>query len=325
MNTSEDKKPKSIAIANTDRCQSRCITCGAWQTPDSAKEKELSVEEWKKIFDKMHNWLGEHTFIFSGGEPFMRDDIFELIEYAASLGTRVDVISNGLALKGKCEKLINSSLGSILFSLNSVKDPSIHMKTRGLENSFKRTMDVIQTLNYLNKKLQKYKTIAISTILMPENLDEVRPIAEFVKTEGIGVSFQLLDDGSAFITPPEVESNKKEHFTDTSQKALDAIDLMIELKKQDYPIYNSYEQLDAFKTLITNPKKIKEITCQVGYRNFAISPRGEARICFCLDSIGSIVDSNPEDLWDSEKAGKVREEILNCQRNCRLLNCNFES
>lgn len=323
MNSTENKKPSYITIANTGRCNSRCVTCGAWQTPASEKELELSIEEWKQVFDKLHRWLGEYGFVFSGGEPFFKNDIFELIEYAATHGAKVDIVTNGLALKGKYEEIINSKLANIILSLNSVKDPKIHIASRGLEESFKKTIDSIQTLTYLNRKYNKGKNITISTILMPENLDEVKPLAEFVKTEGIGVSFQLLDDGSAFI-PPE-GNEKPEYFNNIKQKVLDAIDLMAELKNQGYTIYNSYQQLEAFKTLITEPEKIQEIVCQVGDRNLAISGKGDVKICFCMDDIGSILTETPENLWKNEKAENVRKQILECKRNCRLLNCNFEA
>ncbi len=324
MNISKEKKPKAITIANTDTCQSRCVTCNGWRDYDLKKQEELSLEQWKNIFKKMHDWLGNYNFIFSGGEPFMRDDIFEMIEFASSLGDNVNIITNGLGLKNKCEKLINSSICAITISLNSVKDPAIHKASRGLENSFKRTIDVIQTLTYLNRKYQKGKTIGISTILMPSNLSEVKPLAEFAKTEGVGISFQLLDDGSAFMAPDNYEDENSKYFGNITQKAIEAINLIGELKKEGYPIYNSIEQLEAFKKLITDPSEVNELVCKVGDRNFAISARGEARICFCMESIGSLIDSTPQEVWEGKKAQKVREEILKCSKNCKLLNCNFE-
>jgi len=324
MNISDKKKPKAITIANTDTCQSHCVTCNGWRDYDAKKAEELPLEQWEHIFKKMHDWLGNYTFIFSGGEPFMRDDIFEMIEFATGLGDTVNIITNGLGLKNKCEKLINSSVNVITISLNSIKNPDIHKISRGLENSFKRTIDVIQTLTYLNRKYQKGKTIALSTILMPENLNEVKPLAEFAKIENIGISFQLLDDGSAFVPPANNNDNNSEYFEDITNKTIETINLIEQLKEEGYPIYNTIPQLEAFKKLITGSKEINEIICRVGDRNFAISARGEARICFCMDDIGSLLDSTPQELWSGNKADKIRKQILKCQKNCKLLNCNFE-
>lgn len=254
MTIAENIKPTSFAFNNTGRCQSRCKTCAGWETPASEMERELTTQEWKDIIFKMHEWIGSFTFIFSGGEPFLRDDIFELAEYAKSLGITPNVITNGLALTDKCEQLVASAFNVIVFSLNSVENPYFHIESRGRKDSFKKTMDVIQNLCYLNKKKNAGKNISISTVVMPSNLAEVRPLAEFAKIEGIGVGFQLLDNGDAFILPPDSNLNDDKLTGDISNKAIAAIELMIELKEQGYPINNGFNQLNAFKSLMQKPK-----------------------------------------------------------------------
>lgn len=319
-----NKKPISFSFNNTERCQSRCITCSGWQTPIEMKQKELSIEEWKQILFKMHNWIGDYEFIISGGEPFLRNDIYEMADYASKLGDTVNVITNGLSFVNKLDELLESSFKNITFSLNSIKNPSIHNKSRGLDDAFKKTINAIQNLNYMNKHLigHKWKNIFISTIVMPSNLEELKPIAEFCKLEGIGVSYQLMDNGDAFITNENKENQIYQQ--DIKNRAVEAINEIIELKKQGYPIGNGFNQLEAFKTLVISPEKIKDIKCLVGENNFAIDPYGNCRICFCKETIGNLKDSLPEDLWNSQKANEIREKILNCTKNCRLLNCNFK-
>ena len=324
MGISKDKKPVSFSFNNTERCQSRCITCNGWKTPASVKEQELTIDEWKKILFNIHNWMGNYQFIISGGEPFIRDDVFEMAEFASSLGDTVNVVTNGLALPEKLEKVLNSAFTNITFSLNSIQNPDIHNISRGRKDAFKRTIDSIQNLNYMNKYRggHKWKNIFLSTVVMPSNLSEIKPIAEFCKLEGIGVSFQLMDNGDAFSTA--VDSSSQIYGKNIKVAALEAIDEMIELKNQGYPICNGYNQLKAFKILIDTPDEIQNIQCMVGENNFAIDPYGNCRICFCMKPIGNLKDSLPQDLWYSEEADEVREHILNCTRNCRLLNCNFK-
>lgn len=324
MAIAKDKKPISFSFNNTERCQSRCITCNGWKTPAKMQEEELTLDEWKKILFNLHEWMGNYQFIISGGEPFLRDDIFEMAEYAASLGDTVNVVTNGLAIPDKLEWLLNSAFTNITFSLNAVDNPDIHNISRGRDDAFKRTMDSIQNLNHLNKyrKDHKWKNIFLSTVVMPSNLTEIRPIAEFCKTEGIGVSYQLMDNGDAFSTA--VASDSQIYGKDIKKAALDAIDEMIKLKQEGYPICNGYSQLKAFKVLIDTPEEIQNIQCMVGENNFAIDPYGNCRICFCMRPIGNLKESLPQDLWFSKEADEVREEILNCKMNCRLLNCNFK-
>ena len=215
-------------------------------------------------------------------------------------------------------------LKNITFSLNAVKNPAIHNKSRGREDAFQRTMYTIQNLNYMNKHLtgHKWKNLYISTVVMPSNLSEIKPVAEFCKLEGIGVSYQLMDNGDAFSTA--VDSESQIYEKDIKTAALEAIEEMIELKKAGYPICNGFNQLEAFKLLIDTPEKIMDIQCMVGENNFAIDPYGNCRICFCMEPIGNLKDNLPENLWFSEKANNIREHILYCTKNCRLLNCNFK-
>lgn len=319
-----NKKPISFSFNNTERCQSRCITCNGWKTPAEMKEKELTIEEWKTILFNLHSWMGNYQFIISGGEPFIREDVFEMAEYASNLGDTVNVVTNGLALPDKIEKVLYSAFTNITFSINAIKEPKIHNISRGRDDAFERTINSLQNLNYLNKHRtgHKWKNIYLSTVVMPSNLNEIKPIAEFCKTENIGVSFQLMDNGDAFSTA--VNSEEQIYKQDIKQSALNAIDEMIELKNQGYPIGNSFNQLNAFKILIDNPKDIQSIQCNVGENNFAIDPYGNRRICFCMEPIGNLKDNLPQDLWYSSKADEIREKISKCKMNCRLLNCNFK-
>ena len=324
MSIAPDKKPISFSYNNTERCQSRCITCNGWKTPAEVMQKEMTLEEWKKVLFNIHNWMGNYQFIISGGEPFIKDDIFEIAQYASDLGDTVNVVTNGLAIPDKLEQVLNSAFTNITFSLNAVADPKIHNISRGRDDAFQRTMYAIQNLNYMNRHRSghKWKNIFLSTVVMPSNLSEIKPIAQFCRTEGIGVSYQLMDNGDAFSTA--VDESSQIYGSDIKTSALKSIDEMIELKKEGYPICNSFNQLEAFKVLIDTPKEIQNISCSVGENNFAIDPYGNCRICFCMEPIGSLKESLPQDLWYGEKAQQIREKILNCTMNCRLLNCNFK-
>ncbi len=324
MAIAKDKKPISFSFNNTERCQSRCITCNGWKTPASVQEEELTIDQWRWILKNLHEWMGNFQYIISGGEPFLRDDVFDMASYSASLGDTVNIVTNGLALPDKLERVLYSDFSNITFSLNAVQNPDIHNVSRGRDDAFKRTMDSIQNLNHMNKyrKDHKWKNLFLSTVVMPTNLTEIRPIAEFCKTEGIGVSYQLMDNGDAFSTA--VDSDSQIYDKDIKTAALEAIDEMIKLKQEGYPICNGYSQLKAFKVLIDTPEEIQNIQCMVGENNFAIDPYGNCRICFCMKPIGNLKNSLPQDLWYSKEADEVREEILNCKMNCRLLNCNFK-
>lgn len=253
-----EKRPHYFAFAITDRCQSHCATCNGWQTPHDYKYEELSTEDWKFILKSLQQWLGKFDFIFTGGEPFLRDDLIELANYAAEIGLEPKVITNGLALKNKCEEVINSGFTDITISINAVKNPEIHNISRGRKDAFKITSDVIQNLAYLNRKHNKGKTIVLAAVIMPSNLTEMVPLAEFAHENGIGINYQLLDGGDSFFTAYNVQEESLKMFDEMKQQTVDAINKLIDLKSQGYLIYNSNKQLLAFKDLIINSSKPQE-------------------------------------------------------------------
>ena len=258
MPISPDKKPISFSFNNTERCQSRCITCNGWKTPAEVMQQELTLDEWKQILTNLHNWMGNYQFIISGGEPFIRDDVFEMAEFATSLGDTVNIVTNGLALPDKLEKVLYSAFNNITFSLNSVADPKIHNISRGRDDAFQRTMDALQNLNYMNKHRtgHKWKNIYLSTVVMPTNLSEIRPIAEFCQTEGIGVSYQLMDNGDAFSTA--VDSDSQIYGTDVKSAALKAIDEKYNPKEETIQSIRKFENDQSIIKDLTN-EQIKEL------------------------------------------------------------------
>lgn len=253
-----ERRPHYFAFAITDRCQSHCLTCNGWQSPADYKYEELSTEDWKFVLNSLHQWLGKFDFIFTGGEPFLRDDLLEIANYAAEIGLEPKVITNGLALKNKCEEVINSGFTDITISINAVKNPEIHNISRGRKDAFKITSDVIQNLAYLNRKYNKGKTIVIAAVIMPSNLTEMVPLAEFAHENGIGINYQLLDGGNSFFTAYNIQEESIKMFEEMKQQTVEAINRLIELKAQGYLIYNSNKQLLAFKDLIINSSKPKD-------------------------------------------------------------------
>ncbi len=195
------EKPQQITFDVTDRCQLRCVTCSKWKTVASdVISKELSTDDWKKVLSDLRNWLGEgFWFCFSGGEPFLRQDIFELAEYAHSLGIHVASMSNAFSIQHLYEKIIDSPIESLNISLNAINNPIIHDESRGREGSYEKSLDAILTLKKLRDEKHSNLGINIATIVFPENVEEVIPLVEFVTKNKInGIMFQLLDDKESF-------------------------------------------------------------------------------------------------------------------------------
>lgn len=331
-------KPQQITFDITDRCQMQCVTCRKWKTVVSdVMSKELTTEDWKKVLLDLRNWLGEgFWFCFSGGEPFLRPDIFELSEYAHSLGIKVASMSNAFSIQHLYEKIVDSPIESLNISLNAITNPIIHDESRGRQGSYEKALDAIMQLKKLRDEKKSSLGINIATILFPENIEEAIPLVEFVTRNKInGIMFQLLDDVESFQAYNVRSSSKTSTYSmpkelrlkykNMSKRAIEVVDYLIEMKKAGHSIYNSYEQLEAMKIFFNNPDDIlKSIICDVGSTNYAIDPYGDVRLCFNMDPVGNIKENKPEEIWVNAKSEKCRALTKSCKMYCRMLNCNFK-
>lgn len=132
------KSNKPIVIWNmTKACNLRCKHCYATATPHAA-EGELSTEEGKAFIDDVAKFKAP-VILFSGGEPFMRKDLIELIEYADSVGLRPVISTNGTMITEERAKAAKKAgvkyVGVSLDGLQTVND-----EFRGVAGAFEKAI-----------------------------------------------------------------------------------------------------------------------------------------------------------------------------------------
>lgn len=337
-NKEQIDNPQQITFDITDRCQMQCITCSKWKThAQDVIDKELSTEDWKKIITDLRNWLGEgFWFCFSGGEPFLRSDIFELTDFAHNLGINVASMTNAFSIKNLYESIINSNIKSLNISLNSINNPNIHDLSRGRKGSYDNVLDAVMSLKKLREEKKSQLGINIATIMFPENIEEIIPLVEFVTRNKIdGIMFQLLDDKESFhgynvqkccnTQDYKMPDELRKKYEIMSDRAIEVIDKLIEMKRAGHSIYNSFEQLEAMKIFFKNPDDILDtIKCDVGSTNYAIDPYGNVRLCFNMEPVGNVKENKPQEIWLSANAKHCRCMTKSCKMYCRMLNCNFK-
>ena len=97
-----------VSWMTTNQCNLKCVHC--YQDAEEATERELSTDEAKKMIDEIAR-AGFKIMIFSGGEPLLRPDIYELVAHAASRGLRPVFGSNGTLITDEVAAY-NESLGA---------------------------------------------------------------------------------------------------------------------------------------------------------------------------------------------------------------------
>ncbi|AKG92527.1 putative Fe-S oxidoreductase [Geoglobus ahangari] len=132
------KRPVPVTVWNTTaRCNLRCVHCYA--EAGSAKKGELTHEEAVAFIDDLAD-MKVPVLLLSGGEPLMREDIFELISYAKSKGLHVSLSTNGTLISEEvAEKLAKAGVDYVGVSLDGM--PETNDRFRGLKGAFERAFE----------------------------------------------------------------------------------------------------------------------------------------------------------------------------------------
>lgn len=148
------------------------------------KDYELPQEVIKKALDEIAGWQRDCTVVITGGEPFLRKDIFQIIEHAVNNGLKTEVISNGSLIDEKLAlKIISSGLKNIAISVDGARAKT-HDFIRG-KGSFEKAINGLNQLVKVKRELGRNPQISVWTTIMKENLDELSDIIPLVKDLGV--------------------------------------------------------------------------------------------------------------------------------------------
>ncbi|MHA1195788.1 MAG: radical SAM/SPASM domain-containing protein [Promethearchaeota archaeon] len=136
--------PVACTFAVTYKCQCKCVHCSAGKHVRRGLE-ELSTEEAKRVIDESQK-LGVTIIAFTGGEPLLRDDIFELIAHVDKKKAMPIMFTNGQFLSEEnAQKLVDAGLYSLFVSIDSPV-PEEHDKLRGVPGLFNDTIEGIKRM-----------------------------------------------------------------------------------------------------------------------------------------------------------------------------------
>ena len=107
--------------------------------------KELSTEEGKMLIDQIAE-VSKPVLVLSGGEPLMREDIFELARYGTDKGLKMAMGTNGVGITDEvAKKILASGIKKVAISMDS-SSPEIHDEFRGVPGSWQKAIDGIKAI-----------------------------------------------------------------------------------------------------------------------------------------------------------------------------------
>jgi MoaA/NifB/PqqE/SkfB family radical SAM enzyme len=314
-------KPTTVHISITNRCNLSCLMCDLWKKND---EKELSIDDWKRIIDNLEQWLGPFTLKIAGGEPLRREGIAELITYANSKGIFTGLSTNGTLIDDAMARaLVKAGLDEIHLSIDSL-DSSIHDMMRRKKGALQKAQEAISHLKR-HKEIEGSKmTINLAAVINKRTVGSVRELVGYVEQNQLhSINFQALYQNFG------AEHNPRWYLAsslwpDDLSKVDDAMDFLIAKRGSSLAVGNGVAQLEAMKRYFHNPGLHSDIRCRAGTKDIAFDPQGNFLLCFNKPSVGMMLKESPDAIWDGKRARRRRDEISSCNMDCKLLNCNFE-
>lgn len=172
---SRDKKP--IVVWNmTEACNLKCVHCYA-NAGCKPADNEIASEQAVKMIDDMAAF-GVPTLLFSGGEPLMRKDLFDLGAYAKSRGMRTVISTNGTLIEEKiAEKIKESGFSYVGISLDGLSE--VNDRFRGVAGSFEKAVRGIKNCQAAGVK------VGLRFTITAENYKEVPAVFDFIKNNAI--------------------------------------------------------------------------------------------------------------------------------------------
>jgi radical SAM protein with 4Fe4S-binding SPASM domain len=296
------KTPIRVFIDVTRKCNLNCKHCYA-QKPI---EKELNTLEMKVLLDEIAA-SNVVEVIFTGGEPFMREDFFELLEYAKLIGLTTIILSNATTItKEDAEKLKKLNVMRVQTSLDGLKDT--HDEFRGVNGSFEDTVRGIRYLTSFGMNVR------VNCAQLSQNVAEIDELLELCANMGV-VEFawyQMLPSGrgrenlNLGATGEEIFLIE-EHLKDLKEKYLEKMLFM-------YSSSGKVEVKCDIYTLETYP--VMNPKCGAGRQFCAITPDGGVKPCvFWEDSFCeyNIKERSLEWIWNNTKLFKeLRSSDIMC-------------
>lgn len=303
---------RPITVWNiTKRCNLKCKHCyiGA---EDKAFEGELKTEEALALVDDLGE-MGTPVLLFSGGEPIIRGDFFELGARASDLKIRAVVSTNGTLITPQvAEKMLASGFKYVGVSIDGL--PDVHNEFRGVPNSFERSMKGIK--NSMDAGLKTGVRFTVSKF----NYRDLSSIIDHVVDLGIPrfCMYHLVYAGRGKDIADQDLTNEqnRELVQFLVEKTLELNDNGVEIEiittdnhADGVYLYNYIKEHDPERG--GEVMKLLEMHggCSAGHKTSNVDPFGNVHPCQFWShlTLGNVRDRKFSEIWNDPENGFLKQ------------------
>ncbi|MDD5128153.1 MAG: radical SAM protein [Candidatus Omnitrophica bacterium] len=301
--------PDVIQIPMTNLCNLRCRMCSISENGN----RELSKETIIDILDQA-SAMGIKEAVLTGGEPFLRKDIFDILKHCRLRSMRWVITTNGTLIdRDLAQRLSDSGGGHLHFSLEGLEKTNDFFRGDG---NFKKTTEAIKIINSLRNKGAFSLSVGIACTVMKQNLDNLLGLLEYSDSINVDVvNFQPMLKNN-FNTPERGDSD----FWIDAGKLGDLNEVIKRIKNYRGHHVSVFQEPDLglFSKYYLKNLNNGDWKCFGGYKTIfiCIGDDGSPLVYTCHGICGNLNEVSLKKAWVSHAARQLREKSKKCKELC---------
>lgn len=307
--------PVYVQFYVTARCNLTCEQCNVIYA--NSDVRECTIDEVKRIADNFAA-MGVAIVLLTGGEPFMRKDLPEIIRAFESRGVHVRMQTNGFASEEQIARAVEAGGKDISISIDSLQ-PELQDKINGAFN--KSWHQALKAMALFSKYLPKEGSFAsLGCVLLPQNMGDIEDVVRF----GTAISWftSLVPvHVSDYAHPRGFRTfDRKLRFSADELPVVDAVvERVRQMRKEGFLLFDSDQYLDDIKHFVRDEpitwRSHNNNVCDTPNLYFALLPNGEFAPC-CDHRIGNSYPAYASEFPRIYRSKAWREEVAQVTRDC---------
>jgi MoaA/NifB/PqqE/SkfB family radical SAM enzyme len=283
----------------TYRCNARCTMCNRYKAP-STPEEEITLDTIKKLPPMYFTNI-------TGGEPFIRTDLKDIVRELYKKSDRIVISTNGFftdRIIDLCEEF--PEVG-IRISIEGLEDTNNAI--RGLDDGFNKGYTTLKKLVEMH-----HPDVGFGMTVQDANAKDLVPLYKLSDEMHMEFATASLHNSFYFVEAKNI-------IHDRQMVAENFEELINELLKSNEPKkwFRAYFN-HGLINYIYGQKRL--LPCDMAFDTFFIDPYGDVMSCNGTkekEVMGNLTEQDWDTLWNSEQAERVREKVRHCDRQCWMI------
>lgn len=298
---------KNLFWETTLRCNAKCKHCGSRAGEQLKLQEELTAEEIKNTFKSIKEKYDASKILINvtGGEPLVREDLFDVMQYASDLGFKWGMTTNGILISDSViEKMKATKMGTISISIDGLE--KTHDDFRGVPGSYEKIMQNIKKLREANFLY----CLQVTTVVSKSSINELEELYGIMKD-------LKIDSWRVVNMDPIGRANDNSSIALNTNDYKKLIDFIKEKRK--------HSKLDVTYGCshflgMENERAVRQHSffCNTGYEVASILYNGDIFVCPNVPRIKELIQGNIRkddfvDVWENKFKWFRNEDRQKCE------------